>query len=285
VVKQKLSGEFQNDLAPRYVRAQAAPHSEFSPFGMAGSPRAAGGAMMPESLHVATVRPDRSPPVRAPKPGPISGRTARILRSHARHIERLGRRAVHDVIEIGRRLCDAKRRLGHGKFLCWIAHEFGWSERTAENFMRVYDLSCKSEKFADLNLPISALYLLAAPSTPDKALEEVAVRVGNGNGVSIAEVRDIIARGRRTSRLRYLIMTPRLIMDDAQKAAPSDVHDLIRARFAELLGDDRTRDDVKDRVRCECLGRLKECRARFDQLNREIEHLELITRAIDEPPR
>ena len=129
-----------------------------------------------------------SPPVRSPKPGPISERTARILRSHARHIEQLGRRAVRDVIEIGRRLHDAKRRVGHGKFLCWIAHEFGWSERTAENFMRVYDLSLKSENFADLDLPLSALYLLAAPSTPDKALEQVAMRVGNGNDVSIAEV-------------------------------------------------------------------------------------------------
>src|SRR5262245_17702533 len=152
--------------------------------------------------------PHRSPPVRAPKPGPISGRTARILRSHARHIEQLGRRAVRDVIEIGRRLHDAKRRLGHGKFLCWIAHEFGWSERTAENFKRVYDLSLKSENFADLDLPLSALYLLAAPSTPSKALEQVARRVGYGNDVSVAEVKDIIAKSRRASPLRHSIAIP-----------------------------------------------------------------------------
>jgi hypothetical protein len=133
----------------------------------------------------------------------IAARTGRILRSHARHIQQIGRRAVRDIVEIGRRLCDAKRRLGHGKFLCWIAAEFGWSERTAENFMRIYDLS-KSEKFANLDvvqLPISALYLLAAPSTPDQAIEQVAMRAGNSNGLSLADVKDIIANSRRSSVL------------------------------------------------------------------------------------
>ena len=43
----------------------------------------------------------------------MSKRTAIILRSHARVIQRLGRRAVSDIVEIGRWLDDAKRRLGH----------------------------------------------------------------------------------------------------------------------------------------------------------------------------
>jgi hypothetical protein len=130
------------------------------------------------------------------KPAPYPARRAktsagtfRTLKHHAREIQRLGRRAIADIIEIGRRLQEAKALLGHGKFLTGVAAEFGWSERTAENFMRVYALHCKSAKFANLNLPLSAFYLLAAPSTPDLALEEVATRVGNGAGLSIAEVR------------------------------------------------------------------------------------------------
>jgi hypothetical protein len=98
-----------------------------------------------------------------------------------------------------------------------LAAEFNWSERTAENFMRAYDLHCKSEKFADLDLPVSAFYLLAAPSTPDKALEEVAMRVGKGNGVSVAEVKDIIAKSRRGSSLRHLIHVARQTLRDLIK--------------------------------------------------------------------
>jgi hypothetical protein len=37
---------------------------------------------------------------------------------------------------------------------------------TAWNFMKVYELSLKYSNFEDLNIPVSALYLLAAPSTP-----------------------------------------------------------------------------------------------------------------------
>jgi hypothetical protein len=108
----------------------------------------------------------------------LSGRTARILRAHARHIQRLGRRALGDIIEIGRRLADAKRRLGHGKFLTWIAAEFVWSEKTAERFMSVYLLAGKFDNLSNLDLPVSACYLLAAPSTPDAAIEGIAMRVG-----------------------------------------------------------------------------------------------------------
>ena len=96
----------------------------------------------------------------------MSKRTARILRSHARHIQQLGRRAIRDIVEIGRRLHDAKRRLGHGKFLCWLTAEL-WSDRTAARFMSVYALADKFDNLSNLKLPISALYLLGAPSTPD----------------------------------------------------------------------------------------------------------------------
>jgi hypothetical protein len=64
-------------------------------------------------------------------------------------------------IEIGCRLAACKAELGHGNWLPWLDREFGWSDRTALNFMRVYEMVTKSEKFSDLSLPVSSLYLLA----------------------------------------------------------------------------------------------------------------------------
>jgi hypothetical protein len=50
--------------------------------------------------------------------------------------------------------------------------EFEWSESAALKFMQVHELS-KSVNFTDLDVPVSALYLLAAPSTPEAARDAV----------------------------------------------------------------------------------------------------------------
>jgi hypothetical protein len=41
------------------------------------------------------------------------------------------------IIEIGRELIAAKTTVAHGDWLPWIEDEFGWKERTAENYMMV----------------------------------------------------------------------------------------------------------------------------------------------------
>jgi hypothetical protein len=40
-----------------------------------------------------------------------------ILEEHVAEIRRLGQRAVNDVIEIGRRLIECKKLVGHGNWL------------------------------------------------------------------------------------------------------------------------------------------------------------------------
>jgi hypothetical protein len=114
-----------------------------------------------------------------------------ILAKHAAEIRRLGKRVVEDVIEIGGRLTECKRICGHGNWLPWLNREFGWSEDTALNFMRAHELA-KSRNFRDLSLPVSSLYLLAAPSTPKKARDEIIERAQAGKTVPVAEAKRII---------------------------------------------------------------------------------------------
>ncbi|MGJ5049946.1 DUF3102 domain-containing protein [Bradyrhizobium oligotrophicum] len=113
------------------------------------------------------------------------------LAEHAAVIRALGKRVIRDIIEIGRRLIDSKQRLGHGNFLPWIEREFGWSEQTARNFMQVQEVALKSPKFGDLAVPVSGLYLLAQPSTPDDARDEVITRAEAGERLSVADVQRI----------------------------------------------------------------------------------------------
>jgi hypothetical protein len=114
--------------------------------------------------------------------------------SFAREVaDRIRSRMMHTVqgvIEIGRDLIAVKERLGHGNFLPWIDREFRMTDKSAERFMSV------AERFGDKfdsvsNLSLTALYELAAPSTPEEVRTEVAERAATGESVTAAEVKEL----------------------------------------------------------------------------------------------
>jgi hypothetical protein len=119
---------------------------------------------------------------------------AAVLRDHADAIRTLTKRTVHDIIEIGRRLAEAKKMLGHGNFLPWVRQEFEWSEDTAERLIAVHALQSQIPHVAELNLPLSGLYLLSRISTPPEAIEAVVAKAQSGKPVSVAEVKSVIKR-------------------------------------------------------------------------------------------
>jgi len=207
-----------------------------------------------------------------------------MLRAHARHIQRLGRRVVDDIIQIGRRLHDAKRRAGHGQFLCWLGAEFGWSERTAERFMSVHALAGKIDNLADLELPISALYLLAAPSVPDQALWQAAARAGMGAGLSIADVKVIIANSPRASPLRHRIHLAKQILREVQDdSSIGTAEQIIDRRLAEYQRDGHDCASVKRVLWFQCAEATGRREDRIYQLKREIEILDRVSNHVGFP--
>jgi hypothetical protein len=145
---------------------------------------------MPKPAKPTTIPEDQPLAVQLP---PVSTPNDIALAEHAEVIRALGKRVVGDIIEIGRRLTDAKKIAGHGGWLPWLEREFGWDDRTAQRFMQVHT---KSDKLSDLNLPVSGLYLLAAPSTPEEAQQEIIDRAKNGEALSVKEVQRIIDEAR-----------------------------------------------------------------------------------------
>jgi len=120
----------------------------------------------------------------------------RALAQHAEAIRVLGKRAVRDIIEIGRRLTDAKELAGHGGWLPWLDREFGWKEQSARNFMQVYALSLKSPRLGDFNITFEGLYLLASPSAAE-AREAIIKRTKDGERLTLAEVRRMTAEAKQ----------------------------------------------------------------------------------------
>jgi hypothetical protein len=120
-----------------------------------------------------------------------------VLAENAEEIRKIRKRAGADVIEIGRRLTEMKKLCGHGNWMACLQREFGWTDRHALNYMRVYELSLKSENFADLGIPVSGLYRLAAPSTPPEAVDEVIECAKSGERQSHAEIKGKIEKIKR----------------------------------------------------------------------------------------
>jgi hypothetical protein len=129
---------------------------------------------------------------------------AYALAEHAEVIRAAGRATIENVLEIGQHLTEAKKLCGYGNWSAWLDEEFGWSDDTALNFMRVYDLSNKGRNFRDLSLPVSSLYLLAQPTTPEAARQEVFNRAESGEPVSYQQTRDTIAKHKRALRPPYV---------------------------------------------------------------------------------
>jgi hypothetical protein len=120
------------------------------------------------------------------------------LRQHAEAIYAARKRAA-SLLDVGRRLLDAKRRLGHGRFGDWVRAEFAWSERTAQRWMAVAR-RLKSVKVSDLEaVSPTVLYGLASPSTPPAVRADVLEAARRGEPVTPQRyevIREVVQPGR-----------------------------------------------------------------------------------------
>jgi hypothetical protein len=161
-------------------------------------------------------------------------------RSDAALIKGLMRRTAEDVIEIGKALIRQKQQLPHGMFLPWIATEFDMHEQSARRFMQVADRFGKSNIVLDL--PLTALYELAAPSTPPEVQAEVERRVAAGELVSGDDVRTLKAQFNEIAQKAVDLAQAaddvreknRDLMANAHRAAQEESEKLHGAEIAEL---------------------------------------------------
>ncbi|XWK91102.1 MAG: DUF3102 domain-containing protein [Phormidium sp.] len=119
----------------------------------------------------------------------LDAETSLFIQKQTGEIRALMKRTAQDIIEIGQKLILVKEKLAHGRFLDWIAAEFEWSYPTAARFMQVANSFRKTyqiDKFA-----ASALYVLAAPSTPASARSEAIARAEAGEPITYTIAKEI----------------------------------------------------------------------------------------------
>lgn len=124
----------------------------------------------------------------------LTPEVAEFVQRRTLEIRAFQKRTAESIIQIGLRLEEVKEAVGHGQFLNWLEIEFGWSDQTARNYMHV------AEKFKNfLNLDhyaTSAMYLLAAPSTPDAVLDKAREMTIDGHYISHAKAQELLAQYR-----------------------------------------------------------------------------------------
>jgi hypothetical protein len=107
------------------------------------------------------------------------------------------RRQVKDIVAIGADLIVVKAMLGHGTFGDWLKREFRLSVRSAQLYMTAAKWAeDKSEIIS--HLPLEALRLLSAPTTPAAIQEEVVEAIRAGTDVDFKHVGERIRDQRAT---------------------------------------------------------------------------------------
>lgn len=143
--------------------------------------------------------------------------------------------ALMYIVEIGRRLVEAKGTLQHGEWGDWLKNEVGFSQSTAENYMRLFEeygasqitifgASVDSQTFA--KLPYSKALALLAVEREER--EKFAEEIG-AEDLSVKELKAAIAErdeARKTAQeLNCRLLELEKAQTEAEKTA-SDVSEL-----------------------------------------------------------
>ncbi|MEM8779596.1 MAG: diguanylate cyclase [Cyanobacteria bacterium P01_G01_bin.49] len=100
-------------------------------------------------------------------------------------------RCAQDIIEIGNNLSQIKQQLQHGQFRAWLKTEFDWSVSTANKFMQV-SRQFKPTDLEEIEIAPSALYILAAPSTPETVRTQALSQAKQGKRITYAIAQQLV---------------------------------------------------------------------------------------------
>lgn len=172
----------------------------------------------------------------------------KLAAKEAEEIRKLLKRAARDIATIGQKLIAVKAALNHGEWGEWLRREFDWDSRTAQRFMSVGE-RFKNDNLSDLDIAPSALYLLAAASTPDAVSHDIISRARAGARITHKDALDAIKQARELLSVAKQAEDtnatwPDWVEPDTRAALtvmaiqfPDEFNAMTAARIAEMLHD------------------------------------------------
>ena len=184
------------------------------------------------------------------------------------------------ILEIGRRLCEAKSLLNHGEWCEWLRSEVDFSEVTAQRFMRISKEYRNPSPVTDLGVS-KALLLLALPASErDDFIEEKHVVNGEEKRVNemskreletvIREKNEALEREKKANEKISELEQNLKEISEAGHETESKLNDAL----SELEELKNTPADISDEIREEIKAETaKDNEKKIEQLNKKIEKL------------
>jgi hypothetical protein len=147
-------------------------------------------------------------------------------------IRNLARSAAGSIIEIGKKLQEARKRMPH-TFTPWVQAEFTFGLATAYKWMRV--ASTIGDRVKDLPIDASALYMLATKAKPELVESVIQIAEG-GKRVTPALIRSLTKPESQETVTPKKYKAVRKSLDQETKASKDTTKDPAAAwaAFAEL---------------------------------------------------
>ncbi|EAZ91258.1 DUF3102 domain-containing protein [Crocosphaera chwakensis] len=105
------------------------------------------------------------------------------------------RRCAQDIYIIGDHLCKIKQQLKHGQFRTWLKAEFDWSVSAANKFMQVSQ-QFQLNDLETVEISPSALYILAAPSTPEEVRTQALEKAKQGKTITFSFAKQLLKKNK-----------------------------------------------------------------------------------------
>ena len=118
--------------------------------------------------------------------------TQTLVQQHTQEIKDNLRETNSIIWGIGRNLSEIRNLLKPRCFKVWLESEFRWSRPTAYNYINVYKAFPSGLTIRHLPIDPTALYRLAAPSTPESARLEAVERADSGERITLKAAKSII---------------------------------------------------------------------------------------------
>jgi hypothetical protein len=110
-----------------------------------------------------------------------------------------------------------------------LEREFNWSEDTAERLIAVYKLQRQIPQVAELSIPLSGLYILAARSTPPEAIEAIVAKAEGGEQVTFAGIKETIQEAKAPRKPKL----PSYIAAEGHELAQAQQPEAIKTESAQ----------------------------------------------------
>jgi hypothetical protein len=143
-----------------------------------------------------------------------------IIQQKTEEIKERLKRSAQDIWEIGQKLSEVRSQLAYGHFDKWLKAEFGWSRRTAYNFIKVYEAFPERATVAQVNIAASALYQLSSPSTSKEVRAKFIKKAQDGRKVTRTDIREALKQ-EQSSSINAITTKQEQDLDQRSEITPS----------------------------------------------------------------